>query len=431
MGEVNCRRILFGVLSTCLAAFFCFCGYFVLTIGMFQGLTVNVGDPVKLDILSGNLLFKKLNCDVYTGTKCLQTDTKNPVAARQGKLYLHYKLFGIPLQKISVNVISQLKVIPGGQSIGIVMHSKGVIVVGMSDVTDASGKNYSPAEEAGIEVGDLILTVNGKKVDNEIQLKSEIAVLGENKAELEIKRGTRVFKVRVKPVKCVETNRSRIGLFVRDTASGVGTMSFYHPESQKYGALGHIITDADTARGIDISEGKIVEASIRGIHRGKKGQPGEKIGAFIEDGEIGGKIEKNSRYGIFGELEEPLKNPLYKEPVPVALSYQIRKGPAEILTVIDGTDIKAYSVEIQEIFYPWNSQGKGMIIKVTDPELIKTTGGIIQGMSGSPIMQNGMLAGVVTHVFVNDPLCGYGVPAEWMIREAGMFFSDKKTQKAS
>ncbi|MFZ5633258.1 MAG: SpoIVB peptidase [Bacillota bacterium] len=334
---------------------------------------------------------------------------------------------------MSVNVISQVKVIPGGQSIGIVMHSKGIIVVGMSDILDESGNRLNPAEEAGIKIGDLILGINGKKVASEVQLRNEIAILGNNQkdVELEVKRGAKIFKARVRVVKCMETGRPRVGLYVRDTASGVGTISFYHPESGRYGALGHIITDVDTAKGIDLSDGKIVEASIRGIHRGKRGQPGEKIGTFIEDGELTGEIEKNSRYGIFGQLKNPLENPFYKEPVPVALSYQIKKGPAEILTVIDGTEIKKYSAEILEIFYPWNNQGKGMILKVNDPELIKNTGGIIQGMSGSPIIQNGMLVGVVTHVFINDPQCGYGVPAEWMIREAGLMTADKKLQKVS
>ncbi|MCL6479687.1 MAG: SpoIVB peptidase [Peptococcaceae bacterium] len=396
MEKESCRSILFALLMFSLAVIFCFCSYSTITFGMLKGLTVNVGVPAGLDIIPGYGLINKL-------------------------------------QKLSTNVISQVKVIPGGQSIGIVMHSKGVIVVGMSDIIDESGKRLNPAEEAGIKVGDLILGINGKKITSEIQLRNEIALLGNNHqdAELEVKREAKVFKTRVRIVRCKETGRPRVGLYVRDTASGVGTISFYHPESGKYGALGHIITDVDTAKGIDLCDGKIVEASIMGIHRGKKGRPGEKVGTFIENGKLVGKIEKNSRYGIFGQLKNPLENPFYEEPVPVASSYQIRKGPAEILTVIDGTEIKKYSVEIVDIFYPWNIHGKGMIIKVNDQELIKNTGGIIQGMSGSPIIQDGMLAGVVTHVFINDPLCGYGVPAEWMIREAGLIATDKNLQKAS
>jgi stage IV sporulation protein B len=313
------------------------------------------------------------------------------------------------------------------------MYSKGIMVVGMSNITDEAGNTVNPSEEAGIRIGDLILSINGKKVGSEYQLKNEIAKCGlsKRKVELEIKRGGKTFHTTVKTVLCRETGRPRIGLFVRDTASGVGTLSFYHPESGTYGALGHIITDVDTAMGIDLSDGKITEASIRGIHRGKKGQPGEKVGMFIEGGPLDGNIEKNTRYGIFGKLKAPLENPYYSKPVTVGLSYQIKRGPAEMLTVIDGTEIKKYSVEIQDIFYPWNHKGKGMIIRVTDQELVQSTGGIVQGMSGSPILQDGMLVGVLTHVFINDPLRGYGVPAEWMIKEAGLYHYDADIQKTS
>ncbi|MFZ5647793.1 MAG: SpoIVB peptidase [Bacillota bacterium] len=340
---------------------------------------------------------------------------------------------GIPFKNTAVQTVSGINVVPGGQSIGIVMHSRGIMVVGMSDIVDESGNRYNPAEEAGLKIGDIILSVNGKQINNEFHLRNEIVSCGKNKknVELEVKRGGKKLKVSVKTVNCIETGRPRIGLYVRDSASGVGTLSFYHPETGIYGALGHIITDVDTAKGVDLGDGKIVEAQIRAIHRGKKGSPGEKIGMFVENGTLSGNIERNCHYGIFGKLVTPLQNPYYPTAVPVALSHQVKTGPAEILTVIEGTEIKKYSVDVQEVFYPWSNQGKGLVIKVTDNELIKNTGGIIQGMSGSPIMQNDMLIGVVTHVFINDPLRGYGILAEWMLKEIGIKNSDKSPQKAS
>lgn len=434
MKKFSCRSVLSIAILACLAAILCFMSYSVITLGLLQGFNVNIGDPVRPDMFSGNKLLGKMSCEIQDGKNCgVKKISHRPVATRPGRIYLQYRLMGMPVKKLAVNAVTRIKVIPGGQSIGIVMYSKGIMVVGMSNITDESGNTLNPSEEAGIRIGDLILSINGKKVNSEYQLKNEIAICGLNKRKvnLEIKRGNKIFKTTVKTVLCRETGRPRIGLFVRDTASGVGTISFYHPETGTYGALGHIITDVDTAMGIDLSDGKITEASIRGIHRGKKGRPGEKVGMFIEGGPLDGNIEKNTRYGIFGDLKTPLENPYYSKPVPVALSYQVKKGPAEMLTVIDGTEVKKYSVEIQDIFYPWNHKGKGMIIRIVDQELVDSTGGIVQGMSGSPILQDGMLVGVLTHVFINDPLRGYGVPAEWMIKEAGLYHYDVNIQKTS
>lgn len=387
----------------------------------FSEFNVKTGDHVRIAMFHNKIL---------NGFSVHVSPEKS--GSENGKEYLQFKALGIiPFKKMAVNVVAPVSVIPGGQSIGILMRSKGVMVVGMSSITDESGNQANPAEEAGIKVGDVIVAINGKSITNEYQLRNEISILGVNKdAVLEIKRSGGPVKIAVKPIMCRETKRPRIGLFVRDSASGVGTLSFYHPDSKTYGALGHIIADVDTAKGIDLSEGRIVEANIRAIHRGKKGNPGEKLGMITEGGAISGDIEKNTRYGIYGKIATLPENPYFPKPVPVAMSYEIKKGPAEIYTVIEGTEINKYSVEIQDVFYPWNSRGKGMVLKVTDQNLIRTTGGIVQGMSGSPIVQDGKLIGVVTHVFINDPQRGYGVPAEWMLKEMGLL-NDKSQQKAS
>lgn len=420
----RCCRIAFPRLITSISAVIVLmCLYFSMVSAFVDQFNVNAGEQLRIGMLPNKML-NGFTVDVI--------GEKGSPEEKQGKQYLSFKALGIiPFKKMAVNVVSPVSVIPGGQSIGILMHSKGVMVVGMSNITDERGNAVNPAEEAGVKVGDIILSVNGKKVTDEFQLKNEISVIGTNKeAELEIKRESKVSKIKVKAVMCRETKRPRIGLFVRDGASGVGTLSFYDPATKTYGALGHIITDMDTAKGIDLSDGRIVEAHVRAIHRGKRGHPGEKLGMIADDGNISGSIDKNTRYGIFGKIHTLTDNPYFAKPVPVAMSYQIKKGPAEIYTVIEGNEITRCSVEIQEVFYPWNSRGKGMVIKVTDSELIETTGGIIQGMSGSPIVQDGKLIGVVTHVFINDPKRGYGVPAEWMLKEMGLL-NDKTLQNAS
>ncbi|MFZ5644077.1 MAG: SpoIVB peptidase [Bacillota bacterium] len=412
------------------SCFLILCGlaYFKTILSFVGELNVNAGDPVRITMFN-NKTMDHFTLDILDEKGNKIYESKN---SPQGKFYVQLKALGIlPMHRIAVNVVAPVKLIPGGQSLGIMMHSKGVMVVGMSDIVDKTGNRVNPAEEAGIKIGDLILSVNGKKIVNEFQLKNELSLNGYNeKITLELKRGQRVIKLKVKAAICSETNRPRIGLFVRDTASGVGTLSFYHPETGTYGALGHIISDIDTAKGIDLSDGKIAEAHIRAIHRGRKGNPGEKIGMIVEDGSITGTIERNTKYGIFGKIDTLPENPFFKDSIPVAMSHEITKGPAEVYTVIEGTTINKYKIEIQEVFYPWNSSGKGMIIKVTDPELIASSGGIIQGMSGSPIIQNGKIAGVVTHVFINDPQRGYGIPVEWMLKEIGIL-NDKSQQKAS
>jgi stage IV sporulation protein B len=208
---------------------------------------------------------------------------------------------------------------------------------------------------------------------------------------------------------------------MRDNAAGVGTLTFYEPVSGKYGALGHVIADSETAQPIEVRDGHIVRTSITAIHKGRRSIPGEKVGGPEEPDNWLGSIEKNSRFGIFGSMNRPLRNPYYREAIPVAMSSQVKEGPAEILTVLKGERLERFSVEIQRVMATPTADGKNMIVKVTDQRLLSVTGGIVQGMSGSPILQNGRMVGAVTHVFVNDPTRGYGVSIEWMLQEAGVF----------
>lgn len=230
------------------------------------------------------------------------------------------------------------------------------------------------------------------------------------------------------PVHCAETDRFRIGLFIRDGVVGVGTMTCWDPQTRYYSALGHIIVDADTKQGINVMNGKIVSASIQTIKPGRPGWPGEKIGVFNDKGTVAGNIIKNSSSGIYGEMETDPVNPHYPYQMEIAYAHQVKEGPAQIMTVINGETIEKFDIVIEKK-YSARQNGKDMVIKVTDPRLISITGGIIQGMSGSPIIQDDHLAGAVTHVFLNDPQTGYGIFMDNILSE--MPTQGSQTQKVS
>ena len=223
----------------------------------------------------------------------------------------------------------------------------------------------------------------------------------------------------------------KLGLYIRDSAAGIGTMTFYHPQSKKYGALGHVISDMDTKKPIVVDNGQIVRSTVTSIEKGSNGNPGEKLARFSSDKEIIGNIVRNSPFGIFGELNQKIKNGVMDKPMSIALSHQVKEGPAKILTVVDNDEVDLFDIEIVSTVPQKFPATKGMVIKVTDPKLLAKTGGIVQGMSGSPIIQNDKIVGAVTHVFVKDPTSGYGVHIEWMLHEAGINIYDSSKEKAS
>lgn len=395
---------------------------------------VLVGDHISFNINFPEELLKQLSIYVESGKHKMLflngTDINGkvfsfsdgwPVATSPGQAKMQIRLFGlIPIKNVKVEVLPQTRLIPGGQSVGVLLHSEGVIVVGQSIVEDSKGNKFNPAAAAGVKVGDVILKVDDTAVTSDEQVSKIINEVGttNEKVKLLVKRKQKVFTTWIKPVMCRETGRFRIGLYIRDSAAGVGTLSFYNPDTGKYGALGHVISDADTNQPISVSEGKIVRAAIQGIQPGRRGQPGEKIGMFINDESFSGSIEENTKFGIYGALKGSLSNPLYKEPLPIALGDQVQTGPAEMLTVLDGENIEKFKVEVKRILPQSAPDTKGLIIEVTDERLLKRTGGIIQGMSGSPLIQNGKVIGAVTHVFINDPTKGYGCLIEWMLMES-------------
>lgn len=336
-------------------------------------------------------------------------------------LRVEFDGFGLfPMKEVELNTQETVYLMPGGHSIGVLLRSQGIMVVGFSPVIVSQDQVCYPAKSAGMKTGDLILSVNGLKADSDDHLRTLIAQESSDGKDLDfvVEREGKEQLVKVTPEFCSETKSYRIGLFVRDNAGGVGTLTFYDQNSGVYGALGHVVTNGKSSQPIHIAQGRLLLSNITDIHKGAVGEPGEKVGSFLEGSDFG-SVDINGSCGIYGCLTGAIDQPLYSYPLPAAYSHQISAGPAKILTVIDGQEIKPYDIEIQRLL-PGRTDGKNMIIEVTDPELLEKTGGIIQGMSGSPIIQEGRIVGAVTHVFVNDPTRGYGVFIENMLKESGI-----------
>ena len=342
------------------------------------------------------------------------------------------QMAGFPIKQVNVKVLPDFKVVPGGQSIGVKLNTVGVLVVGHHLVETEQGK-LSPGETAGIQVGDAITHINGKKIEKMTDVSPFIEKAGRTgkPLRLTVVRDRHTFETTLTPLKDKQDEAYRIGLYIRDSAAGIGTMTFYDPKSNIYGALGHVISDMDTRKPIVVRDGTIVKSTVTAIDKGRNGSPGEKLARFSSDKQVIGDIKTNSPFGIFGKLSKPIQNGIFDEPMPIALSTDVKKGPAKILTVVEKDRVEAFDVEIVSVTPQKFPATKGMVIKVTDPRLLEKTGGIVQGMSGSPIIQDGKLIGAVTHVFVNDPTSGYGVHIEWMLHEAGINIYDKSEQKAS
>jgi stage IV sporulation protein B len=353
-------------------------------------------------------------------------DLHHPVVLRSGEIgwtFLTLKLFGtLPIKQVKVRVLPQVKVIPGGQSIGVKLRSSGVLVVG-HHVIRSDEEEVCPAEQADIRVGDYLTMLDGAPIRHvrEVAQAAERAGRSGKPLELTLVRGGKTVQVRIRPAYDKNERVWRLGLYIRDSAAGVGTLTFYDPDKLLYGALGHVITDMDTGQPIRLGQGKIVHSSVTSIDKGESGEPGEKRAIFFQEDHVLGNIRKNTPFGIFGQLERKPENGLYDRPIPVALSEQVKEGPAKILTVVEGQKVEAFDIQIVHVLRQKFPATKGLIIKVTDPRLLAKTGGIVQGMSGSPIIQDGKLVGAVTHVFVNDPTSGYGTHIEWMLKDAGAF----------
>jgi len=334
------------------------------------------------------------------------------VGAVSGDGYQGMLMLGVvPLKKIDVQVVEQQTVLASGVPFGIRMHLEGVLVVGLTDV-DAAGGDVNPAAEAGLRAGDTVLTADGCEVTSNLQLAGIIEHSGGRPVTLEILRGGVRTSVAVTPVKSVSEGKYKSGIWIRDSTLGIGTLTFV-AEDGTYGGLGHAVTDSRTGEVLSVRQGTLTAASVKGVVKSQTGCPGELKGSLLPS--VLGDIRSNTRQGLYGRLNDGVQ--VDGEEVPVAMRQEIETGPAEVLCTLEGTQPQRYGVEIEKIFLN-GSDEKNMVVRVTDERLLETAGGIVQGMSGSPIIQNGKLVGAVTHVFINSPTRGYGIFIENMLNAA-------------
>lgn len=368
------------------------------------------GENLKINTLLGITIIQKDKKDLETVQTVSNINSNN--IEQLGKIDFTLSLFDLlKVKDVSVNVIPRTQVVPVGEAIGMKLYTDGVLVVGMSEI-----EGSKPYENSGIQEGDRIIQINENDINTTSELMQEVNASKGNRINIKYIHEEKTVTTSIKPVKN-SNNEYKLGLWVRDAAAGVGTLTFYEPSTGMFACLGHGILDVDTSDLIKIANGELVTTNILNIQKGEKGTPGE-IRGTIESGYTIGQISKNTNFGVFGILNTPsylsISN---KDAIDVASREEIKTGHATIICELENGQREQYDIEIQKVFISNNEDNKSMLIKVTDESLLEKTSGIIQGMSGAPIIQDGKFIGAVTHVLVNDPTMGYGVFSDIMIKQ--------------
>ncbi len=315
----------------------------------------------------------------------------------------------IPIKTVEVHKIDVPMLAPSGKPFGIKLIMDGVMVIKTGTVI-CDGKHFSPAVDAGIKKGDVIKAINDKPVYSNNDIENIISELSDKEITLSVTRDNKELQINITAVRSDDDGKYKLGLWVRDSSAGIGTVTYFDETNGTFGGLGHPVCDSDTGQILPLSSGEVMHVSISGVKKGVSGVPGELQGYF-SDLMSCGLLMINNRYGVFGTISSDFSE---YEAVPMALKQEIKTGSAYIYSTIDGTEPETYDIEIEEINYNTDNSSKNMVIRITDKDLLEKSGGIVQGMSGSPIIQNGKLVGAITHVFVNDPSRGYGIFCENM-----------------
>ena len=340
----------------------------------------------------------------------VMTNKNNKIDNTSGKLML-FDI--IPIKDIDINYDTTDYLMPCGTPFGIKLFTQGVMVV-KTDTIKVNSKEYSPASKAGIEVGDVIVKVNGNEILSNAKLVELVTNSKGKELKLDVIRDEQNITIKLTPIKTSSNGDYKIGLWVRDSSAGIGTVTYYDKESHIFGGLGHGICDVDTGELLPLEKGEIVSTVITDVTKSQKGKAGSLNGYFNNISNIG-ELTANTECGVFGNLKSIDYN---TNEIPIASIQEVKKGKAEIISTINENGPKYYDIEIESINYNDINKTKNMTIKIIDDELLNNTGGIVQGMSGCPIIQDGKIIGAVTHVFINEPNTGYGIFAENMIETA-------------
>lgn len=395
--------------------------FFVIVILMllYLYITVYSAVPDKITMIEGREIsypfhnFITMSFDAKCSVKAVNNKL---ISSTVGRENVKLSLFGIiPLKSVDINVISANTVVAGGNVIGIKLNTPGLTVVSCEGFVTRDYSKARPYEGRNIQRGDIILAINGKMIESVDQFIDALQVSKENKIVLEIMRNNIKFTESFYAKIDRNDGRYKLGIWVKNVTSGVGTVTYINPENGEFGALGHGINDIDESNLLKINGGRAYDAVVLSVNKGKKGAPGEIRGAMRE-GNVFGNITQNTAQGIFGYLTEnvDVENKQYE----IALKNEVIPGDAKILCTVSGNECREYKIRIEKVNHNNELDAKDMVIKVTDRKLLEETGGIVQGMSGSPIIQNGKIIGAVTHVLINDPTRGYAIFIENMLENA-------------
>lgn len=373
-----------------------------------QSIILSEGENINFKLALG---LELQNSDDYEATWVSSNLNKSKVGNNKVEL----KLFNsIAVKDINVSVIPTTTVIPVGKAIGMKLYTKGVLVVGMSEIENEEKIKEKPYENSGIEEGDSIIAINNEEINTTDELIQQVNNSNGESLKIKYVKNDKILETSIVPVKTKEDYK--IGLWVRDAAAGIGTLTFYEPSTNMFMSLGHGIIDIDTEEIVDISRGELVTANILSIIKGEKNKPGE-IKGSITKGVAIGDIYKNTKMGVYGNVKNRQYIDTTYNEMEVAERSEIKTGKATILCQLDSGAPQEYQIEIERIYLNNNTDNKSMLIKITDEELLNKTGGIIQGMSGAPIMQNGKFIGAVTNVLVKDPTKGYAIFGDLLIKQ--------------